>query len=281
MDIKELFLNSLPAGEYYEREREAFERYGRRLGSLVLVVPPLRFSEDEIHRIVNYAAEIGRALPFTGMWTLNSSHYPHYIVALASALASSGVRSRVYADLPAEAVRILTSHAEVWVRGVDRWVRLDDPSHSLTGSVWRCDEIYHGLIRLNGDTWWFYYEGGRPSGCTRAAPPPTACDVHMIASADFPGIGEGIVLLTLPGAEPASNCGGSCGSANTLLNGTCWLGIRRLRGLIFASYMMTHTSEDPCPYHSYCGCFGYCDEPQLFVSDVRAVLREVSPEEGG
>ncbi len=275
--VKSLFIGSLPDADYYAREKEVFERYGRRLGSLVLVVPPLNFSRSEIRKILEYADRMNETLPFTVLWSLNGSHDSDYVKTLARELASHKVPSRVYADLPPSQLSPLRKVAEVWVRAGNGWMRLDGPPRGYGEGVWRCDEIYHGLVRLDGDAWWFFYENGRPSGCSREPPPPSACDVHMIVRANFVGMGEGVALITFPGSQPASNCGGSCGSANTLVNGTCGLRPSDVGGLMFASYMMTHTRSDPCPYYSYCGCLGACDTPQLFISDVREVLRDQLP----
>ncbi len=271
--VKEMFLKSLPDVDYYAREKEVFERYGRKLGSLVLVVPPLRFNRLEIRKLLDYAERVNRTLPFTIIWSLNGSHDVHYVEMLASELASRRVPSRVFADLPPTLLSSLSGVAELWVREGRGWRRLNGPSEGYGEGMWRCDEIYHGLLYPEGDVWWFYYEQGRASGCTRGEPPRTACDIHMIFRARFLGMGEGVALITLPGSEPAANCGGSCGSANTLINGTCGLEMRHLGELMFASYMMTHTKKDPCPYYSYCGCLGSCDTPQIFISDVRSVLK--------
>ncbi len=271
--VKEIFLKSLPNVEYYAKEKEVFERYGRKLGSLILVVPPLKFDRLEVRKLLDYAERINRTLPFVIIWSLNGSHDIHYIEMLASELASRSVPSRVFADLPSTLLDPLRGVADLWVREERGWRRIGGPSEGYGDGMWRCNEIYHGLVHPEGDVWWFYYERGRASGCTRQEPPHTACDVHMIFRARFLGMGEGVALITLPGREPAANCGGSCGSANTLVNGTCGLELRDLRGIMFASYMMTHTKRDPCPYHSYCGCLGSCNTPQIFISDVRSVLR--------
>jgi len=50
---------------------------------------------------------------------------------------------------------------------------------------------------------------------------------------------------------------------------------------IFASYLMTDTKADPCPYYSYCGCLGTCKTPQLFISDVINNLPNVRVEKRG
>ena len=273
---KDLFLRSLPDATYYAHEKEVFERYGRRLRSLVLVVPPLRFTRWEVRELLSYAKRMNDSLPFSLIWTLNGSHDERYVAMLASELSSSGVRVRVYADVPVDRLRPLVGVADVWARDGSGWRRLGGGGSDggFGSGMWRCDEIYHGLMRIRGDVRWFYYDGGRPSGCTRSPPPATACDVHMIFDADFIGMGRGAALITFPGGEPAANCGGSCGSANTLVNGTCGLRPSQIGDLMFVSYMMTHTRSDPCPYYSYCGCLGACDTPQLFISDVRGVLRD-------
>ena len=273
--VKEMFFKSLPDTSYYAREKEVFERYGRKLSSLVLVVPPLKFSRSEVRNLLIYAERVNKTLPFALIWSLNRSHDPQYIEMLASELISHEIPSRVFANISPELLDPLRGVAEVWIREENGWKRIGGPPESHGDGMWRCDEIYHGLVNPEGDVWWFYYDDGRASGCTKGDPPLSACDVHAIFRANFLGMGEGAALITFPGSEPAVNCGESCGSANTLVNGTCSLGIWRPNELMFASYMMTHTRKDPCPYYSYCGCFGSCNSPQkIFISDIRGILRK-------
>ena len=55
---------------------------------------------------------------------------------------------------------------------------------------------------------------------------------------------------------------------NTLLRGRCSDFDPPAGRAVLAVYLMTHTREDPCPYHSYCGCWGTCGVPQVFLADL-------------
>lgn len=267
--LKSFFLESLPGIDYYISEKATFEKQGRELHSLVLVVPPLRFSESELRRIAAYGERMNASLPFVILWSLNGSLDPGYVTKLASVLRHYHVRSRVYSTLTLAGSLAPLNGVEVWVRRDGKWVPLRGEGYGYGDGAWRCDEIYHGLVEVGDDAWWFYYEEGRASGCTRLKPLGGACDVHMIFEARFIGMGVGRALITFPGSEPALNCGGTCGSTNTLLRGSC--NLTSVGHLLFASYLMTHTRKDPCPYYSYCGCLGSCNVPQIFISDIRAV----------
>ncbi len=293
-ELKLMFLSSLPSSEYYWREKEVFERRGKVLSALIIVIPPFKFSDKEISYILSYTYSLrSEGLPVVTLWTLND-RIPG-IVTYSNVLAARLGRtaSRVYFSLSSPNVELirpfLRRGIEIWVNqeGGSGWVKLNSSNggdlkqaleKSLLGKCtkgygsgcWRCDELYHGIIKLQDDIWWFYRrKSDGISGCVRYAPVETAaCDIHLIRKAYFLGMGTGRILITLPGYDPASNCGGSCGVINTLWKGKCKYSMREGPSYIFASYLMTDTKADPCPYYSYCGCLGMCRTPQLFVSNV-------------
>lgn len=264
--LKEVFLRSLPDENYYLEEKSNFERFGRKLNSIVLVVP-FRLEPAELEFIGEYAERMSKVVPFTVLWYVDDVQY---LKSVVSVTRRHRFRSRIYLNCSAR----VPEGVEVWLWRDRRWIRVDGPSNGYGEGMWRCDEIYHGLMRVDGDVWWFYRVGPFVSGCVRHRPQEwVACDVHMIFKARFLGMGEGRALITFPGSQPAVNCGGDCGYANTKLEGKCKLTYGDLGDVMFVSYMMTHTKADPCPYYSYCGCLGKCDHPQLFISDVIQVVR--------
>jgi len=153
---------------------------------------------------------------------------------------------------------------------------------------WVRDKIYHGWVcvfnqGLN-NKWWFWRgcSTGILSGCREKAPSElTTCDIHYMREMYFFGeMGRTNGLINFPGCKPAKNpekCKGSCGSINTLWMGDCNLTFSKLPldeevYFIYASYIPTHTKKDPFPYFSYCGCFGKCPDPQVFIIDIKYVF---------
>ncbi len=153
---------------------------------------------------------------------------------------------------------------------------------------WVRDKIYHGWIcvfnHCFNHKWWFWRDCslGILSGCRDEGPSElTACDIHYMREMYFYGdMGRTNGLINFPGCKPAENpekCKGSCGVINTLWMSNCNLTFSKLPlneeiYFIYACYIPTHTSKDPFPYLSYCGCFGRCPDPQIFIIDIKYVF---------
>ena len=147
--------------------------------------------------------------------------------------------------------------------------------------VWQCGMRYTGLIVVENIDfnwlWWFWYKcwGNDTSGCQNYAPEEDeGCDIHYIRWMTFYQEGGSTYgLINFPGCKYARNCGGTCGSSNTLFKGTCAVTYEKMSPyLLLYSYQMvaryTLTNVGGCPYYKYCGCHEQCRYPQMFIYDI-------------
>lgn len=152
---------------------------------------------------------------------------------------------------------------------------------------WTCDVMYEGVIGVYNYgfnyPYWFWRYISRPdsvSGCKSYAPSENddACDIHYERYMYFYlQEEEQAGLINFYGGKVfASNCGGTCGTTNTKIHGSCAIRYGDLHSnlyesyyYIYAKYTMTKYNGN-CYYYCYCGCGTdcHCSMFQVFIADV-------------
>lgn len=156
---------------------------------------------------------------------------------------------------------------------------------SSSSSTWECDVLYSGWVLVNNidEVRWYAHECSTFEAYDCNPSPPSEsnhCDIHYEAWMYFENEGTTTRgLIDFPGCEPANNCGGDCGSNNTMIYTYCILEYTHLPldssyFYIYATYTLSKTPAGDC---LKCDCItvnptGECpDNPQMFIVDISQV----------